>query len=177
MNFKEYQKKAKTFCLYNKKVLAQCLELGLMEESGEIAGVIKKNYRDNKGKKDKKFKNKLLKELGDLTWYIALSLDYMKIKDELISQQRELVIKDEKTLPVDEIGIVRTLNLTTVSYLADNNKEDDIFTTIDLVEALYLIEKLAKLYGYTISDVYETNIAKLTKRKKEGKIHGEGSDR
>jgi NTP pyrophosphatase (non-canonical NTP hydrolase) len=46
------------------------LILALNEESGEVAGVLKKTMRDHGGILDEKRRELILKELGDVLWYL-----------------------------------------------------------------------------------------------------------
>ena len=46
------------------------LVLGLNEESGEVSGALKKSIRDNGGILDEQRKNCMLKECGDVLWYL-----------------------------------------------------------------------------------------------------------
>jgi NTP pyrophosphatase (non-canonical NTP hydrolase) len=53
--------------------------LGLADESGEVAGKIKKVLRDHGGKVSPEIREALKQELGDVLWYltqIATSLNY-----------------------------------------------------------------------------------------------------
>lgn len=43
---------------------------GLVEESGEVAGKFKKLIRDKNGELDDESKKEVLKELGDVLWYV-----------------------------------------------------------------------------------------------------------
>ena len=45
--------------------------LGLVGEAGEFADKIKKVFRDNHGRLDYDTKKELIKELGDVLWYVA----------------------------------------------------------------------------------------------------------
>lgn len=72
MNFVEYQKLANNTSLgviIDKKFVYTAL--GLAGEAGEVAGKIKKIYRDNDGVLDEKRRQILKKELGDVLWYVA----------------------------------------------------------------------------------------------------------
>lgn len=45
--------------------------LGLAEEAGEVAGKFAKAVRDNAGVIDEKRKQEIVKELGDVLWFVA----------------------------------------------------------------------------------------------------------
>ena len=72
MTFKEYQKisrKTATYPGVDKNFVYPTL--GLAGESGEVAGKIKKIIRDNNGVADKKRKQELTEDLGDVLWYLT----------------------------------------------------------------------------------------------------------
>ncbi len=89
MTFNEYQKKSReTAIYYNKDKNYIYPTLGLVGEAGEIAEKIKKILRDNGGSVDEKDKVELVKELGDLLWYLSqlstklgLSLDDIAVSN------------------------------------------------------------------------------------------------
>ncbi len=72
MDFNEYQKLAKKTALYP-KIQDNFVypALGLVSEAGEVAGKVKKIYRDNNGVLDEERRQVLKKELGDVLWYLA----------------------------------------------------------------------------------------------------------
>lgn len=78
MTFDEYQKNAIRTDISSKsggKVLSVGFMdkvLGLVGESGEVAEKIKKVLRDKNGELSEDDKQELIKELGDVLWYIAL---------------------------------------------------------------------------------------------------------
>jgi NTP pyrophosphatase (non-canonical NTP hydrolase) len=53
--------------------------LGLAGETGEACEKIKKLFRDNGGVVDDEFKDLLVKELGDVLWYMARLADQFDI--------------------------------------------------------------------------------------------------
>jgi NTP pyrophosphatase (non-canonical NTP hydrolase) len=72
MDFNEYQKKSKKTDL-GTRIESDLVYyvLGLTNESGEVAGKIKKLYRDKNGEMNLEFKEELAKELGDVLWYLS----------------------------------------------------------------------------------------------------------
>lgn len=83
MEFNEYQKQAMTTDLgidnmnevMTKKTLnvPEFLDkvLGLVGESGEFADKVKKIMRDKRGEFNEEDRSNILKELGDVLWYVA----------------------------------------------------------------------------------------------------------
>lgn len=71
MTLNEYQDKAVVTATYpdNMKILYPVL--GLCGEAGEVAEKVKKIYRDNKGVLSHDKKVEIVKELGDVLWYIS----------------------------------------------------------------------------------------------------------
>jgi len=78
MTINEYQTKAHTFALYPYGHIDEGSEadylypaLGLAEEAGEVAGKYAKAIRDCKGGIDNERKEAIIKELGDVCWFVA----------------------------------------------------------------------------------------------------------
>ncbi len=72
MNFTDYQRKAKATAKY--PVIGHGViypTLGLTNEAGEVAGKIKKIFRDKDGIISEVDREALKSELGDVLWYIA----------------------------------------------------------------------------------------------------------
>jgi NTP pyrophosphatase (non-canonical NTP hydrolase) len=100
MQFKDfdvYQKKCKKTAVYPKigKNFVYPV-FGLVGETGEVAEKIKKLFRDDKGKLSEVKKQEIVKELGDVMWYLAqlstelgLKLsDVLKINLEKLSSRK-----------------------------------------------------------------------------------------
>jgi NTP pyrophosphatase (non-canonical NTP hydrolase) len=97
MNFSEYQTKSRRTAVYpsiGHPVIYPTL--GLANEAGEVAGKIKKVFRDKDGEISPETRDALKAELGDVLWYLAqvstelgLSLDdvaeynILKLQDRL----------------------------------------------------------------------------------------------
>jgi NTP pyrophosphatase (non-canonical NTP hydrolase) len=93
MNFNEYQKRAITTDLSAGKgddVLSIGFMdkiLGLIGESGEIAEKLKKVLRDKNAKLSEEDRQELIKELGDVLWYVALLSHYLKVPFDDVATQ------------------------------------------------------------------------------------------
>ena len=72
MNFNDYQTKSRKTAGYPAIGHAVIYPtLGLVNEAGEVAGKIKKVFRDKGGEINNETKSALKAELGDVLWYIA----------------------------------------------------------------------------------------------------------
>ncbi len=72
MDFNEYQQKSRKTAAYpaiGHPVIYPTL--GLVNEAGEVAGKIKKVFRDKGGQISPETREALRAELGDVLWYIA----------------------------------------------------------------------------------------------------------
>ncbi len=72
MNFTDYQQKSRATAKY--PVIGHGViypTLGLVNEAGEVAGKIKKIFRDNDGVIGEAERQALKSELGDVLWYIS----------------------------------------------------------------------------------------------------------
>jgi NTP pyrophosphatase (non-canonical NTP hydrolase) len=72
MDFNEYQQKSRKTAAYPAIGHAVIYPtLGLVNEAGEVAGKIKKVFRDKDGQISPETREALKAELGDVLWYIA----------------------------------------------------------------------------------------------------------
>ena len=72
MEFNDYQTKSRHTAKY--PVIGHPViypTLGLVNEAGEVAGKIKKVFRDKEGQINEETREALKAELGDVLWYIA----------------------------------------------------------------------------------------------------------
>ena len=72
MNFNDYQTKSRVTAKYpaiGHSVIYPTL--GLVNEAGEVAGKIKKVFRDKSGEINAETRQALESELGDVLWYLA----------------------------------------------------------------------------------------------------------
>lgn len=72
MDFNEYQTKSRATAKYPAIGHAVIYPtLGLVNEAGEVAGKIKKVFRDKEGQINPEVREALKAELGDVLWYLA----------------------------------------------------------------------------------------------------------
>lgn len=88
VSLKEYQEFTKTTAIYPQESALAYLGLGLASEGGEVAGVIKKAIRDNLSEVE--IKERLVKEIGDVCWYVARLADELNLDlDEILLANME----------------------------------------------------------------------------------------
>jgi len=97
MDFNDYQREARKTAVYpNVGSNLWYPALGLSSESGEVAGRVKKLYRDDNGKIDSTFRIRFEKELGDMLWYVAILASEAGIPLEDIANANLLKLRDRK---------------------------------------------------------------------------------
>ena len=70
-SFDEYQKVARSSAIYPMSMPVIYPALGLAGETGEVLDKIKKIYRDNNMEFDREHRIAIVKELGDVLWYLT----------------------------------------------------------------------------------------------------------
>ena len=96
MTFNEYQELAKSTDIYPSEVALVCHALGLTNEAGEVAGKLKKIYRDEFGIILDVKREEIAYELGDVLWYIATLADDLGYTLESISAMNIMKLSDRK---------------------------------------------------------------------------------
>jgi len=76
MNFDTYQQRALETAIYPEATTGSFAALsytvlGLTNEAGEVAGKVKKVWRDNDGELTEEKKDQIADELSDVLWYVA----------------------------------------------------------------------------------------------------------
>ncbi|HCR71075.1 MAG TPA: hypothetical protein DIW23_06495 [Anaerolineae bacterium] len=87
MNFNDYQTKSRATAKY--PVIGHGViypTLGLVNEAGEVAGKIKKIFRDKDGVIGEAEKEALKAELGDVLWYIAQVCSELDLSMDEVAQ-------------------------------------------------------------------------------------------
>lgn len=82
MTFDEYQEKAMTTAVDKTDDFVGAFLhriLGLVGEAGEVAEKVKKILRDKDAMLDETDKKEIIKELGDVLWYVQAVADYLGV--------------------------------------------------------------------------------------------------
>ena len=89
MTFDEYQQRAIQTAVHKDKDFyrsAVYRTLGLTGEAGEVAEKMKKIIRDKKEIISESDKTEIVKELGDVLWYVQAIADYLDVPLEQVAQ-------------------------------------------------------------------------------------------
>lgn len=101
MTFDEYQKQALTTDSYGGSGEITSMGfitkiLGLVGESGELAEKFKKIYRNNNGVMSPEEKDAVIRELGDILWYIGTISRYLNVSMEEVASTNIQKVLDRK---------------------------------------------------------------------------------
>lgn len=99
MTFDEYQEFCKTTAIYPERhqpIGLLYTVLGLANESGECAGKVKKLIRDEKGQLNEEYKTKILDEVSDVCWYVAMLCDELNTSLSSVIQHNVEKLTDRK---------------------------------------------------------------------------------
>lgn len=108
MTFDDYQKKAIVTDIYGGKgdVLSIAFInkiLGLVGESGEVAEKVKKLQRNSGGKMTEEDRKELLKEVGDVLWYLSAITTYLDESLDNVAKSNLAKLSDRK-----ERGVIKS---------------------------------------------------------------------
>lgn len=92
MTFNDYQQQAITTDIFQGTTTVSdhaFLEkaFGLVEESGEVAGKLKRVFREKQGVLSVTDKQEIIKEFGDVLWYISALAHYLDVPLEEVARR------------------------------------------------------------------------------------------
>lgn len=101
MTFDDYQQKAITTDTYGGKGDVMSVAfinkvLGLVGEAGEVAEKVKKLQRNNDGKMSEVERQELVRELGDVLWYLSAIAHYLGEPLEQVADKNIVKLYDRK---------------------------------------------------------------------------------
>ncbi len=190
MDLKEYQAAARTTAIYGESESATMIypALGLVGKCGEVAEKIKKLIRDDDGEMTQERRDAVKKELGDVMWYCAniccdtdhdLRMIY-RMKCASITHKIRGLTLPRMVLHMNRHASLAAQLLEQWCYTYDQRlTERDRFTELPthITHIVTCVEEMSTRCGFTIEEVYVTNIEKLLSRLKRDKIKGEGDNR
>jgi len=97
MNFTDYQTKSRTTAKYpaiGHPVIYPTL--GLVNEAGEVAGKIKKVFRDKDGEISPETREALKAELGDVLWYLAQTCTELELSLDEVAESNLTKLLDRQ---------------------------------------------------------------------------------
>ena len=97
MNFADYQREARKTAQY--PTLGHPIvypALGLSDEAGEVAGKVKKAMRDDGMIITAEREYEIIKELGDVLWYLSAVCDELGTNLEWVAMQNILKLESRK---------------------------------------------------------------------------------
>jgi NTP pyrophosphatase (non-canonical NTP hydrolase) len=98
MTFDEYQKQALTTAILSGDELKDLMHwiLGINGEAGEIAEKIKKIIRDKNAVLTSDDKEELIKEIGDVLWYLAVLTKHLGYDFDEVGKRNIAKLADRK---------------------------------------------------------------------------------
>lgn len=169
MTVEDYERQAAATAVYREGSIYPYL--GLIEEIGELSGVLAKADRDNDGKLDAPHREQLQKELGDVLWMLAAVA-----RDESVPLHEEPLFSTEPSRDTPAYFIIAECSRAASSLMA--GVEMPFYSPDNDLAALFSAwEDLCFAFGWKPVDVAAANIAKLEDRKARGKLQGSGDDR
>ena len=97
MNFNDYQKKSRVTAKYPAIGHAVIYPtLGLVNEAGEVAGKIKKIFRDKNGEISPETREALKAELGDVLWYLAQTCTELELSLDNVAESNLTKLLDRQ---------------------------------------------------------------------------------
>ncbi len=94
MNLDDYQNKARETAIYKDAIVYPAL--GLNGEAGEVAEKVKKMLRDDYGKLSEDRRMALVKEIGDVMWYLANLCSDLDVSLSYVAEQNLKKLAERK---------------------------------------------------------------------------------
>jgi NTP pyrophosphatase (non-canonical NTP hydrolase) len=180
MNFKEYQKAASQTALYPQDKGLYYTALGLVDELGELAEKLYVIVDDQPHRYSTNDKTDIMKETGDVLWYVAMLAKELDIDLEFPVSS---IMRPEVHLGYDVVGEALVVACKVAGRVKKIIRDGSDATKVDAIR-MYLeaiLNKLSKathhLGLFSLETVAGYNIYKLTDRSVRGVLQGDGDTR
>lgn len=172
-SFKEYNEALAPWAKKNGQDMPlELAMLGVAGEVGEVCDLVKKAMWHGKTG----FEGDMLKELGDVLWYLdkvaersGAKLENLFVKNTFAVLDATAVIAKEKFSVVEMCRSLSSLAGT----ITDNNVGECLRREA-LRQAAIVVAHIGGFYGFTLSQICEANVAKLRARYPNGFVEGGG---
>jgi NTP pyrophosphatase (non-canonical NTP hydrolase) len=147
----------------------EALYYGLMGEVGELAEIYKRHYRGDKHFQFDKpiIQDAIKKECGDILWYLTAIHKYHGNLDvNYFADTPDCVLSSMQLFPM-------FTNTIYEAYLRKNKSD----VSNACMRGVFALAQIASCYNYSLEEIIDTNIQKLTSRKERGVLTGVGGDR
>lgn len=166
MNLNDYQRAAYATAIYPEQYRVAYPMLKLMGELGELGEVL--DYSDID-------KNDLIKECGDVMWYVAALCTDLGIDLESIPYENRAGNCYHQST-VAGMRLCETLGKKLRDgKISDDRSKEIPFLLGNIIEGVTATLRFAE--GTTLHDVLVANIKKLTSRQERGTLTGDGDNR
>ena len=78
---------------FGRTAVMSLLMLGLAEEAGEVAGLMKRILRDNPADRERVSRTAFIEELGDVLWYLAACCHYADTSLDEVWEQNKIKLE------------------------------------------------------------------------------------
>jgi len=179
MNLAEYHAKTHVTCVVKHEHLIAYMALGLAEEAGETLDGVRALERRRDTENAIK---ELAMECGDVMWYTSecahawgIDLTQCPITQEPMeavtpSEWVDLLIKNALAVS----GLAKKL-IRDADMVIDEERRQKVAMRLGTI--VQVLREILKFTQYDLDWVMEQNIEKLARRKSEGKLRGDGSNR
>lgn len=162
MNFKEYTQLAirtKNYDLTQEELIMNA-QFGLIGETGEVIDLMKKVFFHSHKLNLKELK----KELGDITWYLALASDTLNLN----TTYQECKFLNASKAPTDYLNLSKTVNHLVKTLSSKEKIKESYLLNSYIKQCLIQINYICFVNGFTLSEILKKNIEKLMERYPEG---------
>lgn len=187
MNINEYKTEARKTAIYltDRRNSVIYPLLGLIGETGEIAGKIKKMMRDDHHVMSEKYVDDIRAEIGDCAWYVANLCDDLGISMTMKSTPGHVWPSNGVTPScVERLTEILVSIQIYIACLAQrihanpNNDTDRKKAMQNFADTILVcLCEIARLHNMEFGDVLDYNIEKLKSRQSRGTLRGSGDER
>ena len=173
----DYQLKAMSTAFYpNVGANIEYVALGL-GEAGELQGHIKKISRDDHGVITPQRRYLLLKELGDITWYIAAVCSEARLSMGDLLEYIPSNVSYPPTIEKVALGMGMPVGLIQHIVQGGHGRHAQYILPQPLANLLWSVAATGSFIQYSLDDILAENLHKLSTRKENDTLSGSGDDR